>query len=144
MEINKKITILISNILILLIIGTFIYNKLEGWNLIDSFYFTSITLTTIGYGDFYPTTPFAKLFTVFFAFSGIGIMLYSLTLIASEIFSKKHLFEPKKLMNRSIRFLAKEILKEEEEFLKYKIQKKLHRKPKQKYKYKPKKKKKKK
>ena len=141
-EMRRRITVLVSNVIILLVLGTIAYHNIEGWSLVDSFYFTSITLTTIGYGDLHPTTTAAKLFTVLFAFSGIGIMLYSLTLIASEIFSKRPIIEPKQIMTKSIRFLAREILKEEEERLKYKIQKKLTRKPKQKYKYKPKKKKK--
>jgi len=44
MELKGKITILISNILLL--IGIFVYHNMEGWNWIDSFYFTPITLTT--------------------------------------------------------------------------------------------------
>jgi hypothetical protein len=55
--------------------GTVAYHFLEGWSLIDSLYFTVITLATVGYGDFTPSTPVARLFTVFFVINGIGIIL---------------------------------------------------------------------
>ncbi|MCD6478193.1 MAG: two pore domain potassium channel family protein [Candidatus Aenigmarchaeota archaeon] len=141
MKMKGKLTILVSNILILLLFGTFIYHKLEGWNWIDSFYFTSVTLTTIGYGDLHPTLPITKLFTVFFAFSGIGLMLYTLGLIATELLTQKPFFEPKSFMKKTVEFVAKEILKDEEERVKYRIKNKFKPKTKQKYKYKPKKRK---
>ncbi|MUM64259.1 hypothetical protein D1867_03115 [Acidianus infernus] len=35
-------------------------------NLVNSIYFTLITLSTVGYGDIVPVTPIAKLFVVTF------------------------------------------------------------------------------
>ncbi len=55
--------------------GTVAYRYLEGWGWIDSLYFSVITLTTIGYGDFYPKTDAGKLFTIFYILIGIGIIL---------------------------------------------------------------------
>jgi len=57
------------------VVGAFIYHWLEGWSLLDSFYFVIITLTTIGYGDFSPTMPFTKLLTIFYALNGVAILL---------------------------------------------------------------------
>ena len=73
--------ILIFVIIGLIVVGTFAYNRLEGWNYLDSTYFTVITLTTIGYGDFTPATPTGKIFTMAFSTIGIGIMLYALALL---------------------------------------------------------------
>jgi voltage-gated potassium channel len=55
--------------------GTAFYRDVEGWSLLDSFYFSAITLATVGYGDLVPTTPGGKLFTVFYVFAGVGIIL---------------------------------------------------------------------
>lgn len=54
--------------------GTFFYRYVEDWSWIDSLYFSIITLTTVGYGDLSPSTPFSKLFTCFYILSGVGII----------------------------------------------------------------------
>jgi hypothetical protein len=56
----------------------------EGWNLLDSLYFCVITLTTIGYGDFSPKTDPGKLFTIMYAFTGIGLLATYLQLRAQQ------------------------------------------------------------
>ena len=66
--------LLITSIIVLAI-GTLSYSYLEGWSFIDSLYFSVITLTTIGYGDLSPQTVEGKLFTIFYIFIGIGIIL---------------------------------------------------------------------
>lgn len=60
---------------IILLVGTLAYHYLEGWSVIDSFYFSVVTLTTIGYGDFAPQTDAGKLFTVLYIVIGIGMIL---------------------------------------------------------------------
>ena len=55
--------------------GTLVYRLLEGWNWIDSLYFSVITLTTIGYGDFSPKTDAGKLFTIIYILIGLGMIL---------------------------------------------------------------------
>ena len=55
-------------------LGTVVYRILEDWSWVDSFYFSSVTLTTVGYGDLSPTTTVSKLFTVFYIFAGISLI----------------------------------------------------------------------
>ena len=56
-------------------IGSVVYHFLEGWSWINSIYFSVITLTTIGYGDYSPQTEAGKLFTIFYIVIGIGMIL---------------------------------------------------------------------
>ncbi|GIK84152.1 MAG: hypothetical protein BroJett025_07740 [Patescibacteria group bacterium] len=63
----------------LLTAGTFFYATEEGWSYFDSFYFTFVTITTVGYGDFHPTTVLSKTFTIFLIFMGVGLGLYVIT-----------------------------------------------------------------
>ena len=56
-------------------IGAVFYHVVEGLSYVDALYFTAITLTTVGYGDFAPQTDAGKIFTALYAFVGIGIFL---------------------------------------------------------------------
>jgi voltage-gated potassium channel Kch len=58
-----------------LLVGTIAFHFLEGWSLLDSLYFSVITLATVGYGDLVPTTPIAKIFTMLYVINGISILL---------------------------------------------------------------------
>jgi voltage-gated potassium channel len=64
---------LIFLMITLLIGGTLIYWQALSWTILDSFYFCVMPISTIGYGDFAPTTPFSKGFTIVYAIMGIGL-----------------------------------------------------------------------
>lgn len=66
---------LLVTTMLVLGIGATVYHYLEGWSWIDSLYFSVITLTTIGYGDFSPQTDIGKLFTILYIVIGLGIIL---------------------------------------------------------------------
>ena len=69
-------------VVVTLVAGTLFYWEIEGWSLLDAFYFSSITLTTVGYGDLAPETVAGKLFTVFYIFTGIGLIVAFLNAVA--------------------------------------------------------------
>ncbi len=72
---DKEYRDLLLTSIAILIIGTFVYHELEGWSYLDAFYFSFITLTTIGFGDFAPQTDAGKLFTILYIIIGVGIIL---------------------------------------------------------------------
>jgi len=59
-------------------VGGLAYDELEGWDLLDTTYFLTVTVTTVGYGDIYPETQEGKLFTVCYALLGIVFVFSAL------------------------------------------------------------------
>lgn len=57
-----------------LVLGTVLYHLLEDWSWVDSFYFSAVALTTVGFGDISPTTTVSKLFTVIYIFGGVALI----------------------------------------------------------------------
>lgn len=76
---HVRLLMLAGFVLFLLVLGTFFYHYAEGWSYIDSFYFSSISLSTRGYGEFHPTTAVSKVFTSFYLLLGVGFILYLLS-----------------------------------------------------------------
>ena len=48
--------------------------SIESWGFLDSIYFTSVTLSTVGYGDITPKTGFGKLVTSCLVLTGLASM----------------------------------------------------------------------
>ncbi len=69
---DKEFQFLFLFIILLLVGATTFYTKLEGWTIVDALYFSIMTMATVGYGDFVPTTDTSKLFTIIYAFLSIG------------------------------------------------------------------------
>ncbi len=80
---NLKIALMI--IVILILAGTMGFHFIEEWSLLESFYVTVMTLTTVGYGDFAPRSGIGMLFTVVLVSFGVGTMLYTVGLMAQTM-----------------------------------------------------------
>jgi voltage-gated potassium channel len=102
MRFRKHLFFSVLFFVIVIIAGALAYSRVEGWNLLDSFYFVVVTLTTIGYGDFVPVTSAGKIFTMFYAFFGVGMALYFLSLLGSSVF-KKHVSEKVSEIKREVK-----------------------------------------
>lgn len=64
------------------------YRYVEGWSWIDSFYFSVVTISTVGYGDFSPETAAGKLFTIAYIIVGLGVFVTTVTTIADLMMSQ--------------------------------------------------------
>ncbi|BDC19524.1 ion channel [Acidianus sp. HS-5] len=71
------------------ILGHFGHNFNQSMDLVNSIYFTVVTLSTVGYGDIVPITPIAKIFVVVLIVFGMGAFLTALTSISGDIASKR-------------------------------------------------------
>jgi len=78
-----------SLVLVTLLGGMIFYSLEEGWSVVDAFYFSVTTLTTVGLGDLSPKTTIGKLFTVVYIFAGIGIILGFIDTVAKETLSNR-------------------------------------------------------
>jgi voltage-gated potassium channel len=72
-------------ILTVVLIGTSGYHFIEGWSWLDSLFMTSITITTVGYGETHPLDTAGRVFTIFLLLTSAGVFAYSLTAIASVV-----------------------------------------------------------
>ena len=68
----------------LLVSGTIFYSTVEGWGILDSLYFSVITLATVGYGDLHPTTPLSKVFTMVYIVLGVGVFVAFITKVTAQ------------------------------------------------------------
>jgi hypothetical protein len=84
-----RVIIALAIIVMILGVGTVHFHNSEGWTWVDSFYFTGMTVTTVGYGDFYPTKTDTKIFTVIYTILTIGATLYAATILGEELLNKK-------------------------------------------------------
>ena len=78
---NDKLKSAAMNVVIMLSLITAFFGLTEEWSFGDSLWFAFVTMTTIGYGDFTPTTPFGRGWFVVLSIVGLGQM----TLFLAEI-----------------------------------------------------------
>lgn len=68
----RNITIFVA--LVVVISGsTVFFHFVEGWGWLDSYFFTVVTISTVGYGNLVPVTAAGKLATTFLIFGGLGV-----------------------------------------------------------------------
>ncbi|HHD57433.1 MAG TPA: potassium channel protein [Desulfobulbaceae bacterium] len=81
----RKILLVLSLFVGIILCGTFGYMFLEHLSFWDSMYLTIITIATVGYGDLVPVRPGGKVFTIFLLFAGAGLVMYTLSKITEAM-----------------------------------------------------------
>jgi voltage-gated potassium channel len=79
----KKFYVAALLIFLVLLIGTLGYKFLGGWSLFDSFYMTTITIATVGFGEVHNLDPTGRAFTILIIFLGIGVGGYAVATITA-------------------------------------------------------------
>ena len=73
----------------LVLTGTLFYWRFEDWTIIEALYFCVVTLTTVGFGDFSPTTAGTQIFTIVYILTGFGVLVALLTSVAEKYIEQK-------------------------------------------------------
>ncbi len=96
--------ILIALLCFIILLGHFV-GKLEGWSRIDTLYYSFITATTVGYGDFPPRRNRSKLLAIMIAFFGlllsgiiVAVALNALTVAFKQTGRDKRILEKHGIM----------------------------------------------
>ncbi|SPD72170.1 TrkA-N domain protein [uncultured Desulfobacterium sp.] len=80
MEYRKLRTTLMMLISVLLF-GTISYHNIEGMPLFESFYMTMITISTVGFSEIKPLSPYGRIVTMIIISTGITIGAYTIGMI---------------------------------------------------------------
>lgn len=108
---RRRILSALGALAVVIALGTVSFHLIEGWTLIDSLYMTVTTVTTVGYGDLYPSRPASRIFATVFMLVSVGTVGYVLSsaiqaFVQSEIVAalgqRRRHREMKKLQNHLI------------------------------------------
>lgn len=97
--IRKSFLLVFIGILTVMVLGGVIISTLESGAIAEGetpFWWAIVTMTTVGYGDHYPTTPAGRIFAVVVMFAGISLISL-LTATISSVFVARKIREGKGL-----------------------------------------------
>ena len=69
--------------------GTVFFRFVEGWSWLDAYFFTAVTVTTVGYGNLVPETAFGKIGATVLIFAGIGVIAATLAALADRMVKRR-------------------------------------------------------
>ncbi len=98
--VKRQYRLIAAAALAVLFIGAAFFHHTEHWSWLDAFYFCTITLTTVGYGDIVPKTNDGKLFDIFYVLVGIGILAAFANAMIKNVATRRQLRRTKRHTNK--------------------------------------------
>lgn len=81
---NKQKQVAVILVAVLLTISTIFFHLVEKWSLFDSFYFSVVTMSTVGYGQIVPVTVLGKVGVILLISSGVGALAILVQIVATD------------------------------------------------------------
>ncbi len=88
LRLDKRITLCGLVALLVIFGGTVGYVLLEGYSLLQAFYMTIITVSTVGYGEVKPLSDTGRIFSCILILGGFATLAFSASTIARFVFEK--------------------------------------------------------
>lgn len=79
----------ITIVLIIIVIGAFLFHYIEWYKLLDGFYFIVMTMSTIGFGDITPKTDVGKIMVMIYAFMWVPFFISISGLLLESRFNRR-------------------------------------------------------
>ncbi len=86
---DNKVVLALTTFVVVLGSGTLGYMLIEGWDFHDSLFMTITTVSTVGYGEVHPLSRAGELFSIGLILTGVGSVLYFLTMITQWVVEGK-------------------------------------------------------
>lgn len=67
----------VTILIVVVVAGTFGYQVIEGWSLLDSLYMVIITLFTVGFQEVHSLSDYGRFFTILIVVFGVGAAVYA-------------------------------------------------------------------
>jgi voltage-gated potassium channel len=96
---------------LIIVIGTVGYMVVEGWGLLDSFFMTIITVSTVGFHEVQPLSDLGQIFTAFLIITSFGTFAYAISAITTYLVGgeyKKYFIEYK--LNKELEKLENHVI----------------------------------
>lgn len=86
---GETLPILLALLAVIVTSGTVFYHFVEGWSWLDSYFFTVVTLSTVGYGSLVPATALGKIGTTVLIFLGLGVFALVIQLLGERALTRR-------------------------------------------------------
>lgn len=78
-----KMLVVMVPFLFLILLGATVVGSIEGWNMMESIYFASVSMSTVGYGDYYPEKLASSWFCILWLPFSVGFLSLYLGSVAN-------------------------------------------------------------
>jgi len=108
---TRRFALAVFGVALMTVVGAAGYMLIEHWSVLDAFYMSVITISTVGYGEVKPLSPAGRLFTIGLIITGVGSAIYLFTVIGELVVEGRlREFLGKNAMNRKIHSLHEHVI----------------------------------